>query len=119
MGQEHVVKFVWQGSIQLKTVFRIQNSGFLICSGFVVAYLIAKCSQGFFCDRFGPSGVDSVVEPIVQGISFLLGGVDQIQARADLEAFFGKKVFLEQFVKVEPDWRAKADKLRSFGYSPD
>ncbi len=41
------------------------------------------------------------------------------QARADLEAFFGKKVFLEQFVKVEPDWRAKADKLRSFGYSPD
>ena len=42
-----------------------------------------------------------------------------IQARADLEAFFGKKVFLEQFVKVEPDWRAKADKLRSFGYSPD
>jgi GTP-binding protein Era len=42
-----------------------------------------------------------------------------IQARADLESFFGKKVFLEQFVKVEPDWRAKADKLRSFGYSPD
>jgi GTP-binding protein Era len=42
-----------------------------------------------------------------------------IQARADLETFFGKKVFLEQFVKVEPDWRAKADKLRSFGYSPD
>jgi GTP-binding protein Era len=36
-----------------------------------------------------------------------------------MEAFFGKKVFLEQFVKVEPDWRAKADKLRSFGYSPD
>ena len=40
-------------------------------------------------------------------------------ARTDLEAFFGKKVFLEQYVKVEPDWRAKADKLRSFGYSPD
>ena len=42
-----------------------------------------------------------------------------IQAREDLEKFFGKKVFLEQFVKVEPDWRAKTDKLRSFGYSLD
>jgi GTP-binding protein Era len=42
-----------------------------------------------------------------------------IQAREDLEKFFGKKVFLEQFVKVEPDWRVKTDKLRSFGYSLD
>ena len=42
-----------------------------------------------------------------------------IQARAELEKFFGKQVFLEQFVKVEPDWRGKADKLRSFGYTLD
>lgn len=42
-----------------------------------------------------------------------------IEARADLEKFFGKQVFLEQFVKVEPDWRGKADKLRSFGYTLD
>ena len=42
-----------------------------------------------------------------------------IQARAELEKFFGKHVFLEQFVKVEPDWRGKADKLRSFGYALD
>ena len=42
-----------------------------------------------------------------------------IQARAELEEFFGKHVFLEQFVKVEPDWRGKADKLRSFGYALD
>ncbi|MEO6282228.1 MAG: GTPase Era [Dyadobacter sp.] len=39
-----------------------------------------------------------------------------IQARHDLEAFFGKKVFLEQHVKVEPDWRSKENKLRQFGY---
>ena len=39
-----------------------------------------------------------------------------IQARQDLEAFFGKKVFLEQHVKVEPDWRSKENKLRQFGY---
>ncbi|QRR02812.1 GTPase Era [Dyadobacter sandarakinus] len=40
-----------------------------------------------------------------------------IQARQDLEAFFGKKVFLEQHVKVEPDWRSKENKLRQFGYN--
>ena len=30
-----------------------------------------------------------------------------IEARQDLEEFFGKKVHLETFVKVEPDWRKK------------
>ncbi len=40
-----------------------------------------------------------------------------IQARQDLEKFFGKKVFLETFVKVEPNWRSKDDKLRQFGYN--
>ncbi|MCF0049735.1 GTPase Era [Dyadobacter chenwenxiniae] len=38
------------------------------------------------------------------------------QARHDMEAFFGKKVFLEQHVRVEPDWRSKENKLRQFGY---
>ena len=39
-----------------------------------------------------------------------------IQARKDLEAFFDKQVYLEQFVKVEPDWRKKSSKLNKFGY---
>jgi GTP-binding protein Era len=39
-----------------------------------------------------------------------------IQARKELETFFGKKVFLEMFVKVAQDWRNKPDSLRSFGY---
>ena len=39
-----------------------------------------------------------------------------IMAREELERFFGKKVFLEQFVKVEPDWRNKEQTLRRFGY---
>jgi GTPase len=39
-----------------------------------------------------------------------------IMAREELERFFGKKVFLEQFVKVEPDWRNKEQMLRRFGY---
>jgi len=38
------------------------------------------------------------------------------EARLDMEQFFGKKVFLEQFIKVEPDWRKKANKLKGFGY---
>jgi GTP-binding protein Era len=33
-----------------------------------------------------------------------------------MEKFFGKKVFLEQFVKVEADWRKNTEKLKKFGY---
>jgi len=39
-----------------------------------------------------------------------------IEARHDIERFFGKKVFLELFVKVENDWRNRENKLRAFGY---
>lgn len=39
-----------------------------------------------------------------------------IMAREELERFFGKKVFLEQYVKVEPDWRSKERALKRFGY---
>ena len=39
-----------------------------------------------------------------------------IEARQDIEKFFGKKVFLEMFVKVEKDWRNRENKLRAFGY---
>ena len=39
-----------------------------------------------------------------------------IEARKDIETFFGKSVYLELFVKVEPDWRNRENKLRSFGY---
>ena len=38
------------------------------------------------------------------------------QARADIEKFFGKNVYLELFVKVEPNWRNRENKLRQFGY---
>lgn len=37
-------------------------------------------------------------------------------AREDMEQFFGKKVFLEQYVKVESDWRNKIQRLKQFGY---
>lgn len=38
------------------------------------------------------------------------------QARKDIETFFGKRVFLELFVKVEPNWRNRENKLKAFGY---
>lgn len=39
-----------------------------------------------------------------------------IEARKDIEKFFGKKIFLELFVKVEKDWRNRENKLKAFGY---
>lgn len=38
------------------------------------------------------------------------------QARAELETLLGKKVFLDLWVKVKPDWRDRADWLRALGY---
>lgn len=38
------------------------------------------------------------------------------EARKDMEDFFGKKVFLELYVKVSKDWREKPLMLRRFGY---
>ena len=39
-----------------------------------------------------------------------------IEARKDIEKFFGKRVYLEIFVKVEKDWRNRENKLKAFGY---
>ncbi len=40
-----------------------------------------------------------------------------IQSRLDIEAFFGKKVFLNLYVKVLKDWRNKDNELKNFGYA--
>ena len=39
-----------------------------------------------------------------------------IEARTDLEKFFGKKIHLQMFVKVNKNWRSNAYQLRRFGY---
>ena len=36
--------------------------------------------------------------------------------RKDLEAFFGKQIFLQLFVKVDKDWRQKEGRLKHYGY---
>lgn len=38
------------------------------------------------------------------------------EARMDIEKFFGKKIFIEFFVKVKKDWRDNDFNLRDFGY---
>ena len=41
------------------------------------------------------------------------------EARKSLERFFGKKIYLEIFVKVDKDWRSSQKELDSFGYNPE
>ncbi|MEM0519116.1 GTPase Era [Aequorivita flava] len=40
-----------------------------------------------------------------------------IEARKDLEKFFGKQIHLELYVKVNKDWRSNEKQLRRFGYN--
>ena len=42
-----------------------------------------------------------------------------VEARKDLEKFFGKQVHLELYVKVNKNWRSDSKQLRRFGYSGD
>ena len=39
-----------------------------------------------------------------------------IQARKDLETFFGKQIHIELFVKVNKNWRSNQNQLKRFGY---
>ena len=38
------------------------------------------------------------------------------KSRIDLEKFLDKKVFLENYVKVDKDWRSSEQKLKKYGY---
>jgi GTP-binding protein Era len=40
-----------------------------------------------------------------------------IEARKDLEQFFGKQVHLELYVKVNKNWRSNQNQLKRFGYN--
>lgn len=40
-----------------------------------------------------------------------------VEARKDLEAFFGKQIHLETYVKVNKNWRSDKRQLRRFGYN--
>jgi GTP-binding protein Era len=40
-------------------------------------------------------------------------------ARADMEKFLGKKVFLTTYVKVKEDWRNSAGLMKEYGYGQE
>jgi len=40
-----------------------------------------------------------------------------IEARADLEKFFGKQIHIELYVKVNKNWRSNQQQLKRFGYN--
>ena len=51
-----------------------------------------------------------------KGVALKSVGID---ARKDIEAFLGKHVYLEMYVKVNKDWRDNKDKLTRFGYNQE
>jgi len=51
-----------------------------------------------------------------QGIALKKVGME---SRKALEKFFGKKINLETFVKVDKDWRSSERELSAFGYNPE
>jgi GTP-binding protein Era len=40
-----------------------------------------------------------------------------VEARADLEKFFGKQIHIEMYVKVNKNWRSNVNQLKRFGYN--
>lgn len=72
---------------------------------------IIKIRATIFCERDSQKGI------LIGDKGKMLKKVG-IESRQELEKFFGKKVFLETFVKVEQDWRKNKMKLKKFGYDP-
>ncbi len=71
-------------------------------------------------DRYDIQAVINVMRDSQKGIIIGAKGASLkkvgLEARKDMEEFFEKKVFLQTFVKVNPDWREDKRKLKSFGY---
>ncbi len=74
-------------------------------------------------ERYDISAVINVARDSQKGIIIGKGGSalkkTATQARLEMENFFQKKVFLQVFVKVEPNWREDRKMLRKFGYILD
>ena len=74
-------------------------------------------------ERYDIGAVINVMRDSQKGILIGKGGSAlkrvATQARLEMEDFFQKKVFLQVFVKVEPNWREDKKMLRRFGYIQD
>lgn len=71
-------------------------------------------------ERYEISAVIYVMRESQKGIIIGRGGsaLKKVgtQARLEMEDFFQKKVYLNIYVKTEPDWRESKKELRRFGY---
>ena len=71
-------------------------------------------------ERYDISAIIYVMRDSQKGIVIGKGGTALKKvgtaARREMEDFFQKKVFLQLFVKVDPDWRENRNELRKFGY---
>ena len=71
-------------------------------------------------ERYEISAVIYVMRESQKGIIIGRGGAALkkvgTQARLDMEDFFQKKVYLNIYVKTDPDWRESRKELRKFGY---
>ena len=71
-------------------------------------------------ERYEINAVIHVMRDTQKGIIIGKGGAalkkTGTEARLEMEDFFQKKVYLQLFVKVDPDWRENRKELRKFGY---
>ena len=83
--------------------------------------VIEKFKEGE--ERYDISAVINVMRDSQKGIIIDKGGSAlkrvATAARLEMEDFFQKKVFLQVFVKVEPNWREDKKMLKKFGYIQD
>ena len=74
-------------------------------------------------ERYDIGAVINVMRDSQKGIIIGKGGTALKRvasaARLEMEDFFQKKVFLQVFVKVEPNWREDKKMLKKFGYIQD
>lgn len=68
-----------------------------------------KISAVIYCERDSQKGI------IIGKAGAALKRVGTL-ARKDIEEFFQKQVFLQLFVKVDPDWRSNTGRLKHYGY---
>jgi len=73
---------------------------------------IIDCHVTIFCEKESHKGI------IIGKKGSMLKKVST-QAREDMEAFMGEKVYLETWVKVKENWRDNPAAIQNFGYRED
>jgi GTP-binding protein Era len=80
----------------------------LVAESFEESDTLARCSVTIYCTRESHKGI------IIGKKGAMLKKINT-EARCDLEKYFGKKVFIECFVKVKNDWQNSSAMLRMLG----